>query len=62
MAKDAYNNDIKFRFCDSMGIEGRNEGMSSSDFAKIMDGHVKDGAEVSYINMTLILHTVIHIS
>ena len=44
-AKDADDNEIKFRFCDSMGIEGES-GMSSYDFAMIMDGHVKDGAEV----------------
>jgi len=45
-AKDANDNHINFRFCDTMGIEGEG-GMKPADFAKIMDGHVKDGAELA---------------
>ena len=36
---------IKFRFCDSMGLEGE-EGLTSSDMGKIMDGYVENMAEV----------------
>ena len=34
---------IKFRFCDTMGIDGLN----CSDFATIMDGHVMNNTEVN---------------
>ena len=42
---DAKNRKIKFKFCESMGLEGE-EGLSSSDMAKIMDGYVENMAEV----------------
>jgi len=34
------------RFCDSMGLEGANSGLSVTDVAFIMQGHVKDKAEL----------------
>ena len=45
-AKDRNNQPIRFRFCDSMGLEG-NSGLKAVDVAKIIDGHVQDGADVS---------------
>ena len=44
---DAKNRKIKFKFCDSMGLEGE-EGLTSSDMAKIMDGYVENMAEVCF--------------
>jgi len=34
------------RFCDSMGLEGEDSGLSVTDVAFIMEGHVKDRAEL----------------
>jgi len=45
-ATDSSSNYIKFRFCDSMGLEGGKEGLDAQALAKIMDGHVKDQAEL----------------
>ena len=49
-ALDANKRNIKFRFCDSMGLEGDSEKvgkqLTSSDMAKIMDGYVENMAEV----------------
>ena len=45
IAVDAKNRKIKFKFCDSMGLEGE-EGLTSSDMGKIMDGYVENMAEV----------------
>ena len=39
--------EINFRFCDSMGLEGGEAGLSHTDVAKILDGYVRDLAEVS---------------
>ena len=36
---------IKFRYCDTMGIEST-RGLTASDFGKIMDGHIEDTAKV----------------
>ena len=36
---------IKFRFCDTMGLEGEG-GLQISDVEKIMDGQVRDQTEV----------------
>ena len=47
-ATDSQNRSIKFRFCDSMGLEGE-AGLKPIDFSKIMDGHVENLAEVSYL-------------
>merc|ERR1711892_418354 len=46
-AKDEKNHSIKFKFCDSMGLEADDVGMSAADIGKIMDGHVKERAELS---------------
>ena len=40
---------IKFRYCDTMGIEST-RGLTASDFGKIMDGHIEDTAEVKWTN------------
>ena len=45
-AKDSSKKNIRFRFCDSMGLEGGNSGLDASAMAKIMDGHVENLAEV----------------
>ena len=45
-AKNRNNQPIRFRFCDTMGLEG-NSGLKAMDVAKIIDGHVQDGADVS---------------
>merc|ERR1719391_906049 len=37
---------IKFKYCDTMGVESTS-GLSPSDFGKIMDGHITDLAELS---------------
>ena len=47
-AKDSENRNIRFRFCDSMGLEGE-AGLRPIDFSKIMDGHVPDGQEVRFL-------------
>ena len=47
-AVDSQNRSIKFRFCDSMGLEGE-AGLKPIDFSKIMDGHVENLAEVSFL-------------
>ena len=52
-AKDSNAKNIRFRFCDSMGIEGDRAGMRAADFGKIMDGYVTDTAEVSIIFFAL---------
>ena len=59
IALDAKNRKIKFKFCDSMGLEGE-EGMTSSDMAKIMDGYVENMAEV-WLNL-LKYQQVLHLS
>jgi len=46
-AKDHKNKAIKFKFCDSMGLEGGDAGLMPNAVAQIMDGHVKDMAELS---------------
>ena len=43
------NGRIKFRFCDTMGMEGGDAGLSPDDMAKIMDGHVRNQADVSFM-------------
>ena len=53
-AKDVNNREIKFRFCDSMGLEG-DDGMTAADFASIMDGHIMDKAPVRYFYLTLLI-------
>ena len=45
-AKDKKKKAIKFKFCDSMGLEGGEDGLSAADVGKIMDGHVNELAEV----------------
>ena len=52
-ATDVNNQQIRFRFCDSMGLEG-DEGMNASDFANIMDGHVMDKAPVRFVAIKLL--------
>lgn len=52
-ARDVNNREIKFRFCDSMGLEG-DDGMTAADFANIMDGHVMDKAPVRDFSSTLL--------
>ena len=42
---DRDNEPIKFKYCDTMGIEF-DQGLTASDFGKIMDGHIEDGAQV----------------
>ena len=49
-ATDSQNRRIKFRFCDSMGLEGE-AGLKPIDFSKIMDGHVENLAEVCYLSL-----------
>jgi len=46
-ATDVNNKPIRFKFGDSMGLEGGNIGLSPADVGKIMDGHAFDGAELS---------------
>merc|ERR1712012_1313924 len=46
-ARDKKNTPIKFKFCDSMGLEGGDVGLSAKDFGKIMDGHVEELAELT---------------
>ena len=41
---------IKFRFCDTMGLEGEG-GLQISDVEKIMDGQVRDQTEVRTSNI-----------
>merc|ERR1712013_261580 len=45
-AKDKKKKAIKFKFCDSMGLEGGEVGLSAADVGKIMDGHVNELAEL----------------
>ena len=45
IALDSKNRKIRFKFCDSMGLEGT-DGLTSTDMAKIMDGYVENMAEV----------------
>ena len=45
-ATDKRKNRIKFKFCDSMGLEGNDVGLSATDVGKIMDGHAEEFAEV----------------
>ena len=45
-ARDNNNKPIKFKFCDSMGLEGGDAGLKAADVAKSMDGHINDQAEV----------------
>ena len=47
---------IKFKYCDTMGVESTS-GLSPSDFGKIMDGHITDLAEVSPFDWNLTLET-----
>ena len=42
---------IRLRFCDSMGLEGGDDGIKATDIAKIMDGHVMNGSDVSQNNL-----------
>ena len=37
---------IKFRFCDSMGLDSGEAGLSAHDMGTIMNGHVQNEAEV----------------
>ena len=55
-AGDGAGKPIKFKYCDTMGVEST-EGLTPSDFGKIMDGHIEDTAEVNFFdwNLTLIL-------
>merc|ERR1712004_148886 len=46
-ANDKKNTPIKFKFCNSMGLEGGDAGLSAKDFGKIMDGHVEELAELT---------------
>ena len=46
------NKKIRLRFCDSMGLEGGDDGIKATDIAKIMDGHVMNGSEVSWNNFS----------
>lgn len=46
-AKDENNKPIRFRFCDTMGLEAGDAGLRPKDLARIMDGHVKDGTDLS---------------
>jgi len=46
-ALDNEERNIKFRFCDSMGLEGEDAGLSATDVAKILDGHVKELTQLS---------------
>ena len=48
-ADDEDGEPIKFKYCDTMGVE--------SDFGKIMDGHITDLAEVSPFDWNLTLET-----
>jgi len=41
------NGRIKFRFCDTMGLEGGDAGLSPDDMAKIMDGRVRNQADLA---------------
>jgi len=45
--KDNKNQPICFRFCDSMGLEGGDDGLQVDGITRIIDGYVKDGAELS---------------
>jgi len=45
-AEDKKKKAIKFKFCDSMGLEGGEYGLSAADVGKIMDGHVNELAEL----------------
>ena len=45
-ARDKKKKAIKFKYCDSMGLEGGAAGLSANDVGKIMDGHVEELAEV----------------
>jgi len=44
-AKDSQNQPIRFRFCDTMGLSGMS-GLKPEDYGKIMDGNVRDGADL----------------
>jgi len=44
-AKDQQKKPISFRFCDTMGLSSTC-GIKSADYGKIMDGHVRDGADL----------------
>ena len=46
-AEGANGKKIKFRFCDSMGLEA-DRYLSAGDVARIMDGYVKNTAEVKF--------------
>jgi len=45
-ARDKKKTPIKFKFCDTMGLEGGNAGLSAAHIALIMDGHVDDQAKL----------------
>eukprot|EP00092_Neocalanus_flemingeri_P016618 GFUD01017979.1.p1 GENE.GFUD01017979.1~~GFUD01017979.1.p1 ORF type:complete len:287 (-),score=66.81 GFUD01017979.1:202-1062(-) len=38
--------ELKFKFCDSMGLEGGNTGLTVGDVGMIMDGHARHEAEL----------------
>jgi len=46
-ASDNDEKPINFKFCDTMGLEGGNNGLMADDVAKIMDGHVMHMADLS---------------
>jgi len=46
-ARDKKKKAIKFKYCDSMGLEGGAAGLSANDVGKIMDGHVEELAELT---------------
>jgi hypothetical protein len=60
-AKDVNNEPIRFRFCDTMGLEGGDNGLRAVDVAKIMDGNVQDGTDVRTFNNIKIIFLVIAI-
>jgi len=45
-ARDKKKTPIKFKFCDTMGLEGGNASLSAAHIALIMDGHVDDQAKL----------------
>ena len=45
-AQDKTKKPIKFKFCDSIALEQGDVGLSATDVAKMLDGHVEELAEV----------------
>jgi len=44
---------VKFKYCDTTGVESTC-GLTTSDFGKIMDGHIMDTADLSGSNLMLV--------